>query len=239
MEEFMGTPHNTAKKGEIARTVIMPGDPLRAKYIADNFLEDVKEFNHVRNMLGYTGTYKGVRLSIMGHGMGIPSMAIYSYELYDFYDVENIIRIGSCGGLLPEMKMFDIILTEASYSESSFARVGFGYEEDLMYPDEELTRLLEETAKEKGKNIYKGIVRCGDCFYRNRSLQKTPPYKLIGGEMESFGLFANAKYLHKKAACLLTVSDLVNQAATTEERQTAFDEMIEIALDTAVKIENS
>ncbi|MBR3005170.1 MAG: purine nucleoside phosphorylase DeoD-type, partial [Erysipelotrichaceae bacterium] len=127
MSEFNGTPHNTAKVGEIAKTVLMPGDPLRAKFIAENFLEDAKEFNHVRGMLGYTGKYKGHEISVMGHGMGIPSIAIYSYELYNFYGVENIIRIGSCGGYLPEMKLFDIILAEAAYSAPSFADTAFGY----------------------------------------------------------------------------------------------------------------
>ena len=113
MSEFNGTPHNTAKVGEIAKTVLMPGDPLRAKFIAENFLEDAKEFNHVRGMLGYTGKYKGHEISVMGHGMGIPSIAIYSYELYNFYGVENIVRIGSCGGLDPAMDLYDVILAEA------------------------------------------------------------------------------------------------------------------------------
>ncbi len=234
--EFNGTPHNTAKKGDIAKTVIMPGDPLRAKYIAENFLEDAKEFNHVRGMLGYTGTYKGVPVSVMGHGMGIPSMAIYSYELYSFYDIENIIRVGSCGGFLEEMKLFDVILAEAAYSNSSFADVAYAYKEDLMYPDKGITDLLEQVAEEKGRKIYKGIVFSGDCFYKDRSVQKTPPYPVIAGEMESFGLFANARYLNKKAACLLTISDKPDEFATPEERQTAFNDMIGIALDAAIRL---
>ena len=234
MAEFNGTPHNSAKVGDIARAVIMPGDPLRAKFIAETFLDDVKEFNHVRNMLGYTGTYKGVPLSVMGHGMGIPSMGIYSYELYNFYGVENIIRIGSCGGYLPEMKLFDVILVEAAYSDSTFAKTAYGYEEDLMYPDAELTKKLEEMADRKGKHIYKGIVKSGDCFYYDPAFKKEDPYPTIAGEMESFALFANARYLHKKAACLLTISDKKDAVATAEERQTAFKEMMEIALDTAI-----
>ena len=144
------TPHIGAKLGEIAETVIMAGDPLRVKLMAERYLENPVCFNEVRGMLGYTGTYKGVPISVMGHGMGIPSMAIYSYELYKFYGVENIIRIGSCGGYLPEMKMFDIILAEAAYSTSSFADTAFGYKEDLMYPDKGITELLEKTAREKG-----------------------------------------------------------------------------------------
>jgi len=236
MSEFRGTPHNTALPGDIARTVIMPGDPLRAKFIAENFLEDAKEFNHVRGMLGYTGTYKGKRISVMGHGMGIPSMAIYSYELFKFYDVENIIRVGSCGGYLDEMDLFDIILVEAAYSASSFARVAYGYTEDLMYPDKAITEKLEETAKEKGHFIYKGIVNSGDAFYYDPAFKETPPYPLIAGEMESFALFTNARYLGKKAACLLTISDKKDAVTTPEERQTAFKGMIEIALDSAIEL---
>lgn len=236
MTEFNGTPHNTARKGEIAKTVIMPGDPLRARFIAENFLEDVKEFNHVRNMLGYTGNYKGNPVSIMGHGMGIPSIAIYSYELYHFYDVENIIRVGSCGGRLPEMKLFDTILVEAAYSTSSFADVGFGYKEDLMYPDPDLTEKLAETISEKGKHVYRGIVHSGDCFYYDPAVAKQEPYEIVANEMECFGLFANARYLNKKAAGLLTISDMPGEIATPEERQTALKDMIEIALDTAIRL---
>ena len=236
MTGFSGTPHNTAKYGEIARTVVMPGDPLRARFIAENFLEEAKEFNHVRGMLGYTGTYKGKRISVMGHGMGIPSMAIYSYELFKFYDVDNIIRVGSCGGYLKEMDLFDIVLAEAAYSPSSFADVAYGYKEDLLYPDEEITRKLEETAAKLGRKIYKGIVHSGDAFYYDPAVKKEPPYPCIAGEMESFALFANARFLHKKAACLLSISDKKDAAATPEQRQTAFKEMIQIALDTAVTL---
>ncbi len=236
MTEFKGTPHNTAMIGEIAKTVVMPGDPLRAKFIAENFLKEAKEFNHVRGMLGYTGTYKGKRVSVMGHGMGIPSMAIYSYELFKFYDVDNIIRVGSCGGYLKEMDLFDIVLAEAAYSPSSFADVAYGYKEDLLYPDEEITRKLEETAEQMGRKIYKGIVHSGDAFYYDPAVKKEPPYPCIAGEMESFALFANARFLHKKAACLLSISDKKDAQATPEERQTAFKEMILIALDTAVTL---
>ncbi len=236
MTQFNGTPHNTAKLGEIAKTVVMPGDPLRAKFIAENFLEDAKEFNHVRGMLGYTGTYKGKRISVMGHGMGIPSMAIYSYELFKFYEVDNIIRVGSCGGYLDEMNLFDVILVEGAYSTSSFAETAYGYKEDLFYPDQGITDLLEKTAAQKGRKIYKGIVHSGDAFYYDPAFKKKEPYDCIAGEMESFALFANAKYLGKKGACLLTVSDKKDGETTPEERQTAFKEMIEIALDAAIQL---
>jgi len=236
MSEFNGTPHNSAKLGDIAKTVIMPGDPLRAKFIAENFLENVKEFNHVRGMLGYTGTYKGVPISVMGHGMGIPSVGIYSFELFKFYGVENIIRIGSCGGMLPEMDLFDVVLADSAYSASSYAKVAFDYDCDLMYPSKDLTDKLAATADKLGKHIFRGIVHSSDCFYSDPSVQKAPPYKLIAVEMESFGLFANAKYLGKNAACLLTISDKEGAETTPEERQTAFKSMMEIALDTAVTL---
>lgn len=238
MTEFNGTPHNTAKVGDIAKTVIMPGDPLRAKYIADNFLENVKEFNHVRGMLGFTGTYKGKEVSVMGHGMGIPSIGIYSYELYKFYGVENIIRTGSCGGMLPEMKLFDVVLATAAFSESTYADVAFGYKEDLMYPDQGLVDKIAEVADREGKNIWKGIVSSGDVFYADPDVRNSreKKYDIIAGEMESFGLFANAKYLGKKAACLLSISDKPDEITTPEERQTAFNDMIEIALNTAIEL---
>ena len=238
MAEFNGTPHNSAKLGEIAKTVLMPGDPLRAKYIAETFLTDAKEFNHVRGMLGYTGTYKGVPVSVMGHGMGIPSIGIYSYELYNFYGVENIIRIGTAGSGDESLRLFDVVLADKAYSESSYAKCAFGYEEDLMYPSEELVKIIEDTAKELGKEVHKGIVGSGDCFYKAPELKGKGKYKYLAGEMESFGLFANARFLGKRAACMLTISDdhFHGVIATPEERQTAFTAMMEIALETAIKL---
>lgn len=236
MTEFKGTPHNSAKIGEIARTVIMPGDPFRAQFIAETYLQDAREFNHVRGMLGYTGTYKGKEISIMGHGMGIPSIAIYSYELFKFYGVENIIRTGSCGAKIDELNLYDIILVDATYSDSSFAKVAFGYEEDIMYPDKELTDRLEETARIQNKKVFRGMVHCGDDFYSDPEKRKNAPYPVLAGEMESFGLFTNARYLNKKAACLLTVSDKPGEVTTHEERRIAFRGMMEIALDTAIEL---
>ena len=230
------TPHNEAKLGDFAKTVLMPGDPLRAKFIAENFLEDAKLVNNVRGIQGYTGTYKGKPVSVMASGMGMPSMAIYSYELFNFYGVENIIRVGSCGGMLPEMDLFDVVLAEAAYSESTFAKVAYGYEGDLMYPCKELTDKIGETAKELGKNIFKGIVHASDCFYSDPTIVREKKYDIIAVEMESFALFANAKYLGKNAACLLTISDMAGKETTPEERQTAFNDMIEIALTTAAKL---
>ncbi len=239
MAEFNGTPHNTAKIGDIAKTVLMPGDPLRAKFIAETFLEDPVEFNHVRGMLGYTGKYKGVPVSVMGSGMGMPSIGIYSYELYNFYGVENIIRIGSAGAMLRELDLFDVVLVEAAYSQSTFAREAWGFTEDLQYPAPELNELIENTAKELGKTVKKGIILSSDNFYSDYSIEReAPPYKLMCAEMESFGLFANARFLGKKAACLLTISDSIvtHEETTAEQRQSAFVEMMEIALNSAIKL---
>ena len=143
----MSTPHNSAVKGEIAKTVLMPGDPLRAKFIAETFLEDVVQFNTVRNMFGYTGTYKGKKISVMGSGMGMPSIGIYSYELYSQYDVENIIRIGSAGAYVKELKLFDVVLANGAYSESTYAKTQNGYEKDVIYPSEKLNKKILYASK--------------------------------------------------------------------------------------------
>ena len=230
------TPHINAKLGDFAETVLMPGDPLRSKFIAETFLENPVLVNNVRGVQGYTGTYKGKRVSVMASGMGQPAIGIYSYELFKFYDVDNIIRVGSCGGMLPEMDLFDVVLADAAYSESSFAKVAYGYEGDLMYPCKELTDKIGETAKELGKNIFRGIVHASDCFYSDPTIVREKKYDVIAVEMESFALFANAKYLGKNAACLLTISDMAGKETTPEERQTAFNDMIEIALTTASKL---
>jgi purine-nucleoside phosphorylase len=238
MAEFNGTPHNSAKVGQIAKTVLMPGDPLRAKFIRETFLTDAKEFNHVRGMLGFTGKYKGVDVSVMGSGMGIPSMGIYSYELYKFYGVENIIRIGTAGSGDESLHLFDVVLADSSYSRSSYAKNAFGYEEDIQYPSKSLVEKIERTAKELGKPVHKGLVSSGDCFYRAPELKAKKKYKYLAGEMESFALFSNARYLNKNAACLLTISDdhFHGEIATTERRETAFTSMMEIALETAIRL---
>lgn len=239
MAEFKGTAHNHAKLGDIAKTVLMPGDPLRAKWIAETFLEDAKCFNTVRGMLGYTGKYKGVEVSVMGSGMGIPSIGIYSYELFKFYDVENVIRIGSAGAFKPEMNLFDVVIVENAYSRSTYAKEAFGYTEDLQYPAPELNDALVASAEKLGKKYWKGTIKSSDNFYSDYSIEREPaPYDLLCVEMESFGLFANARHLGKKAACILTISDsIVNRVETTpEERQTAFVDMMEITLDAAIKM---
>lgn len=240
----MSTPHNEANKGDIAKTVIMPGDPLRAKYIAENFFENYRLVNSVRGMYAYTGTYKGKELTVMAHGMGMPSVGIYSYELYNFYDVDNIIRIGSCAGYLPEQKLFDIILSENVFSESNYALTLNNDNCHIVNSSNELNYIIENTAKEHNISITKGNTVCTDCFdvYMtdvNKFLERIPNgFNPVSAEMEAFALFYNAKLLNKKASCLMSIVDskFIKDIATTEERQTGLDNMILLALNSAIKI---
>ncbi|MBQ5754735.1 MAG: purine-nucleoside phosphorylase [Oscillospiraceae bacterium] len=235
----MATPHIRAEKGQIAKTVLMPGDPLRAKFIAETFLEDPVLFNNVRGMLGYTGTYQGKTISVMGSGMGMPSIGIYSYELFSQFGVENIIRIGSAGSYTPKAKLFDVILSTGAYSESSFARTQGSYEEDITYPSEQLNAALKASAEKLGIPVLEGLIHSSDVFYRQPSSDK-PLYweKLrdergcLAVEMESFALFHNARVLGKNAACLLTISDsfVSPEITTAEQREKSFTDMMKIAL---------
>jgi len=233
------TPHIEAKsKEEIAKTVLMPGDPLRAKFVADTFLENVKQFNRVRNVLGYTGTYKGRRISVMASGMGMPSIGIYSYELFKFYDVENIIRIGSCGGYTSNLKLYDVILAKDVWSESSYAKVQSGYQSDIIEATPELNERLKKYARELDIPIHIERIHSSDVFYRENFEEYKEIYHKHGCaavEMEAFALFHNAKILGKNAACLLTVSDNLEtkEETTSEERQSAFTNMMKIALEMA------
>ena len=233
------TPHIEVKEqGIIAKTVLMPGDPLRAQFIAETFLENVEKFNNVRNVFGYTGTYKGRRISVMASGMGMPSIGIYYYELFNFYGVENIIRIGSCGAYTADLNLYDVILCTEAFSESSYAKVQSGYEYNTIAASAELNDKLESIAQELGIKVHKHKVHSSDVFYRENFEEYKEIYKTHGCtsvEMESFALFHNANILGKKAACLLTVSDnLVTHAETTsEERQEAFTSMMRIALEMA------
>ncbi len=233
----MSTPHNEAHFGEIAKTVLMPGDPLRAKFIAETFLENPVQFNQVRNMYGYTGTYKGKKVSVMGSGMGMPSIGIYSYELYKEYGVENIIRIGSAGGYTEDAHVYDVILASSAYSESTFAKVLNNYDEDVMMPSEELNGRLREAAKTLNIPLKEGRIHSCDVFYRLGGIGYVDALvnekECVAVEMESFALFANARALGKKAACLVTISDsfVLSEATTAEERQTSFTNMMKIALE--------
>lgn len=235
----MSTPHIEAKENVIAKTVLMPGDPLRAKYIAETYLENVVKFNNVRNMFGYTGTYKGKTISVMGSGMGMPSIGIYSYELYKFYDVDNIIRIGSCGAYSADLKLYDVLLAEYAWSASNFANVQSGRDNiHTTYPDPELNKKLIKIAKELDIHVTVGPIHSSDVFYREnfKEFEKIHTEQgCLAVEMESFALFHNAKVTGKKAACLLTVSDslVTHEATTAEERQFAFTKMMDIALGMA------
>ena len=240
----MSTPHNKANKGDIAKTVIMPGDPLRAKYIVENFFDTYQLVNDVRGMYAYTGTYKGKTLTVMAHGMGMPSIGIYSYELYKFYDVENIIRIGSCGSYSPNLKLFDIILSKNVFSESNYALTLNNDNCHFISSNDELNSIIEDTAKIENIKIVSGNTVCTDCFdvYMtdvNKFLSRIPTdFNPIAAEMEAFALFYNAKLLNKKACCLMSVVDskFIKEIATTEERETGLNNMIKLALDSAIKL---
>lgn len=238
----MSTPHNAANLGDIAKTVLMPGDPLRAKFIAETYLENPVQFNTVRNMFGYTGTYKGKKVSVMGSGMGMPSIGIYSYELFKFYDVENIIRIGSAGAYTDKLDLFDLVLADSAWSESSFAIAQAGVEGDIQYPSEDLNKALENAAQMQQTHITKARIHSSDVFYHEDNVDDHNDFynkhQCVCVEMESFALFHNAKILGKQAACLLTISDsLVTHAVTTaEQRQSSFHHMMEVALEAAINL---
>ena len=234
------TPHNEANKNEIAKTVLMPGDPLRAKYIADTYLTDVKLVNKVRNMYAYTGLYKGKSITVMASGMGMPSVGIYSYELYKFYDVENIIRIGSAGAYTEDINLYDVVLVTKSYSLSSYAKVQ-GYDKDEIESSEKLNEVIEESANRLNKTVLLGKTFSSDVFYNDVDINYLYKEKrCLCVEMESFALFYNALKLNKKASCLLTISDnlVTHEETTSEERQNSFNTMIEIALDAAINAVN-
>jgi purine-nucleoside phosphorylase len=233
------TPHIEAKDASlIAKTVLMPGDPLRAKHIAETYLQDVVTFNHVRGMLGYTGTYKGRRISVMGSGMGMPSIGIYSYELFKFYGVEQIVRIGSAGAYKADIPLYQVMVVESAYSESSYALTQNGELQNVLHANLELTDQLKGIAQTLNIPFLAGRTHSSDVFYRENYAQFEYIRDEFGCdcvEMESFALFHNANVLGKKAACLLTISDnlVTHELTTSEERQTAFSQMMEIALELA------
>lgn len=233
----MPTPHNRGEKGDFAKTVLMPGDPLRAKFIAEHFLDEAKLVNDVRAAYAYTGKYKGKTVSVMASGMGMPSMGIYSYELFGQYDVENIIRIGSSGAYVPELKLYDVVLAESVWSESSFAKVQNGCIQDILYPSMELNKKIKEAAERSKKKIIPVRVHSSDVFYAEAGMDSYQEiykkHQCSCVDMESFSLFHNAKVLGKHAACLLTISDSfpTGEKASAKERQEAFTVMMEIALE--------
>ena len=240
----MSTPHNEANLGDFAKTVIMPGDPLRAKYIAENFLENASLINKVRGMYAYTGNYKGTKVSVMAHGMGIPSIGIYCYELFKFYGVENIIRIGSCGAYKEDLKLFDIILAKNVYSESNFALTLNNEDCHIVSSSEELNSIIENTSKEINIPIVKGNTVCTDCFdvYMtdvNKFLERIPnDFNPIGAEMEAFALFYIANLFNKKASTLMSVVDskYIKEIASPKDRESGLNNMIKLALESSLKI---
>ena len=228
-----------AENGDFAKTVLMPGDPLRAKFIAETFLEDPRLVTDVRGMYGYTGTYQGRPISVMGSGMGMPSIGIYSYELYSQYGVENIIRVGSAGSYTPKAKIFDVVLATGAYSESNYAVTQSGDTDDIQKPSEELNNALRASAKKQGIPLIEGTIHSSDVFYREDSGARPTYWEVLRDEkgclaveMESFALFHNAKVLGKHAACILTISDsfVSPEITTAEERQTSFTAMMKVAL---------
>lgn len=234
----MSTPHNSAELGDFAKTCLLAGDPLRAKFIAETFLEDAKLVNGVRNVLGYTGYYKGKRVSVMGSGMGIPSIGIYAYELYQFYGVEQIIRIGSCGSYQEDVKVYDVILAQGACSDSNFAHQYIEpYQHYSAISDFDMLNRAYNYAKSRNMRVHVGNVLSADIFYNDRSEEwKTwANLNVLAVEMESYALFTLAARLHKKALSILTVSDsfVSDEITTPLERERKFTDMMEIALSLA------
>ena len=239
------TPHNNAKIGEIAKTVLMPGDPLRAKYIAQKYLEDAKLYNDVRGMLGYTGKYKGITISVQGSGMGVPSMGIYSKELFEGYDVDNIIRIGSAGSLdndnasdiSKSVNLGDIVVASDVITDSNYINANHYNVEPVA--SEKLLNILKERSKGKD-NIKIGTVYTSDTFYmENYLLEEMSKKDVMGVEMETLALYTNAKVANKNALAMFTVTDKLLRGISVgaNERQNVLNEMIELALDVAVQLE--
>lgn len=232
------------KKEDIAKLVLMPGDPLRAKYIAENFLENAKCVTSVRNMLGFTGTYKGVPITVMGSGMGMPSMGIYSFELFHFFGVEKIIRIGTCGAVSPKANINDMLLSESVYSESNFAYTYNNYRERVVVADEGLNNAVVMAANDLGLNdkLHKGMLTTMDVFGPyidfERVLSRIPKdYEVLGEEMEAFGLIHVANSMEKSATAIATVVDskFSDVVLSIEERQTSLNNMIKLALEAIIK----
>lgn len=237
------TPHNEAKLEDVAEIVLMPGDPLRAKYIADNYLENAKLINSVRNMLSYTGTYKGKRITVFSSGMGMPSMGIYCYELFKFYNVQKIIRIGSCGAYSPDLNLLDIILVDKSFTFGNFASALTGEDNHIADSSASLNEIIKQTSAEKNIQIVEGNTMCSEVFDYYCDLEKfmskfPKDLNLIAAEMEAFALFSTAKLFNKDASCLLSVVDshYKNQQVSATDREQSLNKMIELALESAIKV---
>ena len=233
----MATAHNSADIKDIAKTVIMPGDPLRSKFIAENFLENARLINNVRGIQGYTGTYKGKLITVMASGMGNPTMGIYSYELFKFYDVERIIRIGSIGAMSKDIKIKELIVAEKTYTNTNYNNFyinngGEGY----VSGSQELISSAVKIADQLGFKYHIGNTLCSDTFYTDEDeIAKAQKNNLLGVEMESAALYINARRLNKQALCICTVSNnlITGEETTSEERQIAFTDMMKVALELA------
>ena len=240
----MSTPHNEANIEDIANIVIMPGDPLRAKLISEKYLKESKMVNNVRGIYAFTGKYNEKEITVMASGIGMPSMGIYSYELYKFYNVDYIIRIGSCGSYGPDLKLFDIILANEVFSESNFALTFNNDNCHIANSDDTLNNIILSTALENNIKIVKGNTVCTECFdlYMtdvNKFLERVPNnFNPLAAEMEAFSLFYIAKVLNKKAACLMSVVDskYIKNVATAKEREVGLNNMISLALESSLKL---
>lgn len=233
------TPHNSAKKGDFAKTVLMPGDPLRAKFIAENFLENAVLVNNVRGIQGYTGYYNGTRVSVMASGMGMPSMAIYSYELFNFYDVENIIRIGSAGAISEKLKVRDIVIGLGACTNSNFAAQFNLPGSFAPICSDKILDAVKDTAKEMDVNITVGNILSSDTFYsENNDAKDWGKMGVLAVEMEAAALYMNAARAGKNALAICTISDhiLTGEATSSQERQESFTQMMQLALKTAQKL---
>ncbi|MDE6477375.1 MAG: purine-nucleoside phosphorylase [Mycoplasmoidaceae bacterium] len=238
----MSTPHNQAKKEDIAKVVLMPGDPLRAKFVAENYLQNAKLVNFVRNMYAYTGEYKGKKVTIMAHGMGIPSVGIYSYELFKFYDVDYIIRFGTAGGYKENIKVGDVIIAKSSFSESRYAiDLGIKDAPKILYPSKLLLDKAIESASSLNIKYHLSQVASEDVFYNcytlEQNIARTQNSDAV--EMEAYALYANAQLLNKHALTILTCSDsmVTGEQMTSQQRQTSTKNMIELVLDIAIRLE--
>ncbi len=236
----MPTVHIESSKEDIASIVIMPGDPKRAEYIAKKYLKNTKIVNLVRKMTAYTGTYKNKKITIFPSGMGNPSMGIYSYELFNDYQVNTIIRVGSMGSYLANLKLNDILLVDNSISNSTYAKVLDNYDKMYVQSSSDINNIIIKTATENNIALKKGNIFCSDVFYsqNNDFVNKIKNYQVCGEEMETFALFNNARHLNKKCACLLTVSDsfIDKTKLTSKQREQSFDKMIILALETSLKL---
>ena len=237
----MATAHIESNVEDIAPVVLMPGDPLRAKYIAENFLEDYKQVNKVRNMFAYTGTYKGKKVTVFASGMGIPSIGIYSYELFKFYNVEKIIRIGTCGSFHPTIKLLDVILSEGAYCKTYFNKLLDGGEENYVESSQTLNNEIKSIAEEHHQIIHHGKTITSDvfdlyCDSEEEFRKNFPPEDFLSVEMEAFGLFYIARKLKKEATCLMTVVDSLydKRSLSSEDREKSLNDMIKLALDSII-----